>query len=45
MTLIWTALDAVQQFLRAASDRLRVEELEVVGWEIERSFYRVLGKG
>jgi len=45
MTLIWTALDAVQQFLRAASDRLRVKELEVVGWELERPFYRVLGKG
>jgi hypothetical protein len=43
--LICTALDAVQQFLCATTDRLRLEDLEVVGWEIQRPFYRVLGKG
>lgn len=42
---IYTALDAVQQFLCATTDRLRFEDLEVVGWEIQRPFCRVLGKG
>jgi len=45
MMLICTALDAVQQFLCAKTERLRLEDLEVVGWEIQRPFYRVLGKG
>jgi hypothetical protein len=38
-------LDAVQQFLCATTDRLRLEDFEVVGWEIQRPSYRVLGKG